>query len=106
MNELERATILKPFAELSEQIRQAEDLLSSGEEVAALRAIYGIKKQIGQVTVMLIVQCLRKNLEAIAGEDQLSYEMRMHHLFETLNFALLALCPECQQEIRTKLMEV
>ena len=74
MSQLERGIILESLDVLSEQVGQAEDLLSNGEDIAALQLILGIKKSIRQVVVILVVQCLRKNLEAIDGEDQLSSE--------------------------------
>lgn len=73
--------------------------------MAAMQVILGSKKLIKQVVVILVVHCLRKNLEAINGEGQLSSEMRLRDLVEMMNFALLALCPDCQQQIGAKLKE-
>jgi hypothetical protein len=106
MSQIERGIILKSLHELSEQVGQAEDLLSHGEDVASLQLILGIKKLIRQVVVILVAQCLRKNLEAIDSEDQHSSETRLQDLVEMMNFALLALCLECRQQIGAKLKEV
>lgn len=106
MSQLERGIILKSLNELSEQVRQAEDLLSNGEDLAALQLILGTKKLIRQIVVTLVVHCLRKNLGAIDGEDQHSFETRLRDLFEMLKFTLLALCLNCQKQIGAKLKEV
>jgi hypothetical protein len=105
VSQLERGIILKSLDVLSEQVGQAEDLLSNGEDIAALQLILGIKKSIRQVVVILVVQCLRKNLEAIDGEDQLSSETRLRDLVEIMKFALLALCLDCWQQIGAKLKD-
>lgn len=105
MSQPERSMILECLHALSEQVRQAENLLSVGEDLAALQRILGTKQLIRQIIVTLVVQCLRKNLEAIDGEDQHSSETRLRNLHEMLKFTLLAMCLNCQKQIGNKLKE-
>lgn len=106
MVQLERGTTLKSLDDLLKQVGKAEDLLSDGEDIAALQLLIEVKKSIRQVVVILVVQCFQKNLEAIDGEDQLSFELRLRNLVGLMNFVLLALCPDCRQQTGAKLREV
>lgn len=105
MSQLERGAILKILDASYEKVGQAEDLLSNGEGMAALQLLLETKKVIREVVVILIVHCLRESLEAIDGEDQLSSEKRLRDLIELMNFAMLALCLDCQNQIGAKLKE-
>lgn len=98
-------TTLKSLDRILEQVRKVEDLLSGGGNLAALRLLLEIRKSLRQIVVVLVVQCLRKNLETIDGEDQHSRETRTQDLFEMLKFILLALCLNCQKQIGAELKE-
>jgi len=105
MRQHKQSVIRDSLSNVREQIGEVETFLPNGDHLAALHHLLQSRNYLRQVVVILIVECLRENLEGIKGEDLLSYEMRLHNLAEVVNFALLALCPDCQHQIGVDLKE-
>lgn len=105
MSQPEQSVILESLEELSEQVRQSENLLSNGEDLAALQRILETKELIRRIVVTLVVQCLRRNLEVINSEVSCTSETQLRHLSELVKFTLQALCLNCQEKIGNRLKE-
>jgi hypothetical protein len=105
MYQLKQRIIQESLADVREQIGKAETILSHGDHLAALHRLLQSRKDLRQAVVTLMVECLRENQKAIDGESQLSLEKRLRDLTEVVDFALLALCADCQHQIGVDLKE-
>ena len=105
MRRHKQSIILDSLSDVREQIGEVETLLSNGDHLAALHQLLQSRNHLRQVVVTLMVACVQENLEVVKGEDPLSYETRLRNLAEIVNFALLALCPDCQHQIGIDLKE-
>lgn len=68
MEQLEPDNILKSLDAMSEQIGKVEDLVSNGEDLAALQMLSAIKKSIRQVVVTILCCACRKILRVSAAK--------------------------------------
>jgi hypothetical protein len=105
MRQLKHRIILDSLSDVREQIGEVETLISNGDHLAALHHLLQCRNQLRQAVVIFIVKCLRENLAMVKDENSLSYETSLRNLAEIMNFALLALCPNCQRRIGVHLKE-
>jgi hypothetical protein len=100
-----KSATLASIQDVQAQIGEVEVLLLAGDHPAAMVCLLKARNDLRQIVVILIVECLRKNLEVVDDDDS-SIDQRLSKLTEIVNFALLALCPDCQRKIGARLKEV
>jgi hypothetical protein len=105
MRQIKHRIVLNSLSDVREQIGDVEALLSNGDHLAALHRLLQSRNQLRRAVVIFIVECLRENLAMVKDEDSLSYETRLRNLTEIVDFALLALCPDCRRQIGVHLKE-
>jgi hypothetical protein len=105
MYQLKQRIIQDSLADVREQIGKAATSLSDEDHLAALNWLLQSRNHLRQAVVILIVECLRENLQAVEDEDNSSYERRLRNLTGIVDFALLALCPDCRRQIGVDLKE-
>ncbi len=100
-----KSATLASIQDVQAQIEEVEVFLTAGDRPAAMVSLLKARNDLRQIVVVLIVECLRKNLEICEGVDAPSIDQRLSKLTEILNFALLALCPDCRQQIGARLKD-
>jgi hypothetical protein len=100
-----KSATLPSIQDVQAQIEEVEVFLSAGDHLAAMVSLLKARNDLRQIVVILIVECLRKNLEVCEGVDDPSIDQRLSKLTEILNFALLALCPDCQNQISARIKD-
>lgn len=103
MQQTEQGACLKPLTELQEQVGQAVERLSAGEDLTALRMLIQTKVYIRKAVVSIIIKCLQQKLRANNWSDQESIERDLTDIFQLVEFTLTTLCPECKHQIYMEL---
>jgi hypothetical protein len=99
MHEATRVKALRILGELEEQIKSAERMLLAGEDLSAIRILLAARRMGGEASASLIGDCLRTASWKVVQGD-LQDRLRGKESFaRMIEFALLALCSECRQQI-------
>lgn len=102
----ENVDIIETLDALGRQVKNAEVMLSNGEDIAALRLLNELKEPLNHVIVQLVMQCLRENLDQQQDNDLTASDCRARRCMDLLNFALVSFCPDCQNRIAVRLKEI
>jgi len=98
-----QGTRFEPLVELLEQVIKADELLSTGQDLAALQLLLGTKTQIREAIIPIVVNCVRQKLSAENWIDREVREKELNEVYKLLEFSLLTLCPDCKQQIYLEL---
>lgn len=105
MHEATKVKALRILKELEEQIRSAEGMLLAGEDLSAIRILLAACRLSGEASVSLIGDCLRTASSKVVQGNLQSRLQGKESFARMIEFALLALCPECRQQIGVHLKE-
>lgn len=99
MNATARAEALSRLKEIEKRLQRADERLSAGDTLAAIRALAEARRLARQTTVTLVTHCLRAVWADATSNDVQRREACLEELVRLVSFAESALCPACRGQV-------